>query len=189
MKTFRILTTFIVALTVLLVSCSKDDNPTPENPATSDFFQAKVDNQSFPKAEIEWTKAKFVSSTKMIQIIGQPSDQKETIVLTIMDFSGNRNTAADWKPGTYDFNPIHISNGEYFASAEYNKWNGNGYDQWFTQWDYVKTGKIVIESNSGSKIKGTFVFDAVRRNNDGTFNPSSIKKITEGKFNLDVSTL
>jgi hypothetical protein len=114
---------------VVFVSCSKDDSPSSEAPETSDFFQAKVDNQSFPKAAIEFTKAKFVPSTKMLQIIGQPSDQKETIVLNFLNFDGTVTTAADWKPGTYDFDPIHITNGEYFVSAAYNKWNGNGYDE------------------------------------------------------------
>ena len=188
MKTITIIQTTILALAVLLSSCVKDDEPAPDNSGDAAFFAAKVDNQSFPKADIQFTSAKFVSSTKMLQIIGQPTDQKETIVLTLMPFGGKVATSADWKPGTYDFDPIHVTNLEYLASAEYNKWNDNGYDQWFTKWEYVKTGKIIIETNNGTHIKGTFSFDAVRKNNDGSFNSGSIKKITEGKFDLDIKT-
>lgn len=190
MKAIQFLKTATLATIVLFSSCSKDDNDSQNpNPSTSAFFSAKVDNQSFPKAELQRTTAKFVSSTKMLQIIGQPEDQKETIVLNLMPFGGTVSTAADWKPGTYDFDPIHVTNLEYLASAEYNKWNGNSYDQWFTNWEYVKIGKIIIESNTGTHIKGTFSFDAVFKNNDGTFNSSSIKKITEGKFDLDIKML
>ncbi|MFV0592329.1 MAG: hypothetical protein ACK5NK_04260 [Niabella sp.] len=189
MNALQFLKTALLATAVLFSACSKDDDNIPNdpnNPDVSAFFSAKVDNQSFPKANLQFTAAKFVSSTKMLQIIGQPQDQKESIVLLLMSFGGKVTTAADWKPGTYDFDPIHVSNLEYLAIAGYSKWNGNSYDMWGTQWDYVKTGKIIIESNSGTQIKGTFFVDVVRQNNDGTFNASDIKKITEGKFDLAI---
>lgn len=189
MRTIQFLKTAILAVAILLSSCAKDDEPVPDNSGSATFFAAKVDNQIFTKADIKFTAAKFVTSTKMLQIIGQPADQKETIVLNLMPFGGTVTNAADWEPGTYDFDPIHITQMEYLASAEYNKWNGNGYDQWFTKWDYVQTGQIVIESNTGTHIKGTFYFDAIRKNNDGSFNASSIKKITQGTFDLDIKNL
>ena len=191
MKAIQFLKTATLALLVILSSCTKDDETAPDSPAASASgpFVAKVDDQSFPKAHIQNTNVKFVSSTKMLQITGQPEDSKETIVLTLMPFGGKVSTAADWKPGTYDFDPIHVTKAEYLASAEYNKWNGNGYDQWFTKWDYVKVGKIVIETNNGTHIKGTFHFDAVRKNSDGTFNSAGIKKITEGSFDLDIKAI
>ncbi|MGV6945251.1 hypothetical protein [Sphingobacterium kyonggiense] len=188
MKRIKMLVTAIFVFAAILSSCKKDDETVPDNTGGADFFAAKVDNQSFPKADIKFTSAKFVSSTKMLQIIGQPTDQKESIILTLMPFGGKVTTAANWKPGTYDFDPIHVANMEYLASAEYNIWNGSGYDQWFTKWEYVKTGKILIETNNGTHIKGTFSFEAVRKNNDGSFNSSSIKKVTEGKFDLDIKT-
>ncbi|GAB1403175.1 hypothetical protein MASR1M74_03530 [Lentimicrobium sp.] len=122
----------------------------------------------------------------MLQIIGQPTDQKETIILNLLAFGNNVATAVDWKPGTYDFNPIHVTNLEYLASAAYNKWNGNGYDEWDTRWEYVQNGKIIIETNNGTHIKGTFTFDAVFHNSDGSADPGNVKKITEGKFDLDI---
>jgi hypothetical protein len=50
----------------------------------------------------------------------------------------------------------------------------------------VKNGKIIIESNTGTHIKGTFFFDTVKQNSNGTFDSSIIKKITEGSFDLDI---
>lgn len=176
----------IATMVFLLMSCKKNDTTSdPADPATGPFV-AKVDGQSFPAADLQFTKAKFVASTKMLQIIGQPKDQKETIVLNLFPFGRTVAAAVDWKPGKYDFDPVHITQFEYQASAEYNKWNGSTYDQWFTVLDYVKAGNITIESNSGTHIKGTFSFDAVRRNIDGTYNTTSIKKITNGAFDLDI---
>lgn len=189
MKPIQFLKTATFVFAVLFSSCAKEDEPKPDNSGGAAFFTAIADTQPFPKADIQFTSAKFVSSTKMLQIIGQPTDQKETIILTLIPFGGKVTTSADWKQGTYDFDPIHISNLEYLASAEYNKWNGSGYDQWFTKWEYVKTGKIIIEANNGTHIKGTFSFEAVRKNNDGSYNSGSIKKITEGKFDLDIKAI
>lgn len=186
MKTTHYLKTAIIAIIVLFSSCTNDEEP-GSNDSGSGPFVAKVDNQSFPKADIKLSKAKYVSSTKMLQIIGQPADQKETIVLTLISFGGNVTAVTDWKAGIYDFNPAQMTTSKYLASAEYNKWNGNGYDQWFTEWEYVQTGSIIIESNDGSKIKGTFSFDAVKKNNDGSYDTGSIKKITEGAFDLSIS--
>ncbi|WP_026762961.1 DUF6252 family protein [Sediminibacterium salmoneum] len=172
---------------IFLGACTKSNSGTSNNiNAETSPFSAKIDNQAFPKAALEYTMVKYISSTKMLQVVGQPADRKETIILTLMPFSGKVLTAADWKPGTYDFDPVHVSNKEYLASAEYNKWNGNGYDQWFTSWDHVKNGKIIIESNTGTKIKGSFYFDAVLKKSDGTFNATSIRKITDGVFELDI---
>jgi hypothetical protein len=195
-KIIRIFSALAVFTAVFSTSCSPDDSIAPSDStgggggtAPASFFSAKVGDNSFPTADVKFTTATFVNATKMLQITGQPADRKETIVLTLMPFGGKVKEPIDWKPGSYDFDPIHVTNVEYLASAEYNKWNGSGYDQWFTKWDYVKTGKIIIESNSGTHIKGTFYFDAVLKNTDGTFNSSNIKQITEGTFDLDLKTL
>lgn len=186
MKTTHYLKTAIIAITVLFSSCTNDEDP-GSNDSGSGPFVAKVDNQSFPKADIKLSKAKYVSSTKMLQIIGQPADQKETIVLTLISFGGKVAAVTDWKAGTYDFNPAQMNTANYMASAGYSKWNGNSYDAWNMEWEYVQTGSIIIESNDGSKIKGTFSFDAVKKNNNGSYDTGSIKKITEGAFDLSIS--
>ncbi len=192
----------IVALTSLLVfaSCSKENDnnpsvptptpapaPTPTPQPTATKFAAKVDGTPFATDDSK-AKAKFVSSTKMLQIIGQNADQTETIYFNLLPFGTSVSGAADWLAGTYDFDPIHISNLEYQASAMYTKYENSEYMNWSTKWDYVQNGKIIIESNTGTHIKGTFYFDAVKQNNsDGTFDASNIKKVTEGSFDLDIA--
>ena len=164
------------------MSCKKS-NSGPDDPKASGPFVAKVGDIAFPNADLDRTIAKYVASTRMLQIIGQPTDQKETIILNLIPFGKD---FTFWKSGTYDFNPVHITNLEYSASTEYSKWNGTGYEQWVTKWEHVQTGKIVIEAISETHIKGTFSFDAVKNNNNGTFDASNVKKITEGAFDLDI---
>lgn len=194
MRTIIILKLSILAVALLLSACSKDDGakPTENNnsgDSTTGPFVAKVDNAWFPKASLEFTSAKYVSSTRMLQIIGQPSDRKESIILTLMSFNTNAKSVTDWKAGSYDFNPAQISNSKYLASAEYNKWNGSTYEQWFTNWDISNIGSIVIESNDGNTIKGTFSFEGIKKNTNGSFDSSSRKNITSGAFELTISKL
>ncbi len=73
------------------------------------------------------------------------------------------------------------------ASAEYNKWNGSGFDQWQTKWEFVENGQIVIESISETRVKGTFSFDAVKLNMDGSYESGNVKKVTAGAFDLEVA--
>lgn len=187
MKALQPLKIAVLAALVIFASCKKGSNTpnNPNNPASGPFV-AKVDGSAFPQASLSLTKAKYVTSTKMLQIIGQPADQKEGIILSLMPFGTD---FTYWQPGTYNFDPANVSGLKYMASAEYNKWSGNGYDQWFTKWDYVKSGQIVIESISKTHVKGTFSFDAVKSNNNGTFNASNVKKITAGTFDLDISSI
>lgn len=175
--------TLLVA-TIMVTSCSKKDdtqpNPTPEKGP----FVATVDGNAFPAAHLSNTKAKYVTSTKMLQIIGQPADQKETIILTLIA------TGSDftyWEPGTYTYNPYNVAEHNYMASAEYNKWNGSGFDQWQTKWEFVENGQIVIESISETRVKGTFSFDAVKLNMDGSYESGNVKKVTAGAFDLEVA--
>ncbi len=190
MKSIQFFKAIILFAVMLSMSCSKNEGVEPDESGAggASFFSAKVDNASFPTADIQFTNATFIGVTKMLQIIGQPQDQKETIILNLMPFGGKVSTAADWKPGTYDFDPVHVTRMEYLASAQYNKWNGNTYELWSTKWDYVKSGQITIESNTGTQIKGTFSFDAVRQNTNGSFDAGSIKKISSGRFDLKIST-
>lgn len=188
MKKKLILTKYALFVVLLfgMFSCNRDDSAPTNNPsAVSGPFVAKVDGTQFATDNSK-ASAKFVASTKMLQVIGQTSDQKETIVFQLMPFGNTVSAAVDWKPGTYDFDPIHITELKYSASALYTKYVGSEYTNWSTSWEYVKNGKIIIESNTGTHIKGTFFFDTVKQNSNGTFDSSSIKKITEGSFDLDV---
>jgi hypothetical protein len=184
----------ILSTIIALSSCTKKDSgttggststPTPTTPTTSGKFVAKVDGVSF-KTDDSKASAKYVPSTKMIQIIGQNSDQTETIVFQIMPLGGTVSSAADWKPGTYTFDPSNITKLKYSASGMYTTYESSQYVNWSTKWEYVQKGSIIIESNTGTHVKGTFHFDVVKQNNDGSFDASSIKVISEGAFDLDI---
>ena len=185
MKVNLFLRTVALVSLVFFASCRKDDDNNPSSPTTGPFV-AKVDGTAFPTTDAKLTKAKYLSATKTLQIIGQPSDQKEGIILTLLNFDSG---FTSWKPGTYSFDPTNITAGKYLASAEYNKWNGSGYDQWFNNWDNDKTGQIIIESITDTHVKGTFLFNAEKKLPNGSSDPTNVKKITEGAFDLDITKL
>lgn len=176
-----------------IYSCEKDDNNNTSNnnnttnpPAT--FFDAKVDQNNFPTANIKFTMAKYVSSTKMLQIIGQPEDQKETIVITLMCTNGKVQSVTDWNVGNYAFQNKTKEGINFNAVGEYNKWNGSGYEQWFSD-GANNQGELRIDKNDGQNIIGTFSFNAAFKNTDGSFNTNNLKHISEGTFNLEIKTL
>lgn len=177
----------------LLLSCKKDNNTTNNNNSSNNnntttpaaFFSALVDQNNFPTADIQFTMAKYVSSTKMLQIIGQPKDQKETIVLSFVSTNGKITSVTDWKKGEYKFGSNSTGAINYVCSGEYNKWNGSAYEQWFTD-GAQNEGTIQISSNDGTKIKGTFTFKAAFKNANGSYNTSNIKSISDGQFDLEI---
>ena len=177
-----------------ITSCERDEiddeNDIEEpnkNNVSSDLFSAKVDGKDFPKAVVENTKVKFVKSMKTLQLLGQPEGHTETINVTLANnvFNLDRVTAKDWKPGVYDDDADRISAGKYGIAAEYNKWNGSEYEAWFSNSSFEKGTQIIIESNDGVNIKGTFKFKAFRRIN-GNYDRNNSKTITEGKFNVKI---
>lgn len=177
---YLFITVFIIGS--LTFSCTQNRKDEPTNP-TNPPFVARVDEKQFISKETSAV-AKFVVSTKMLQVIG--SNEGGTLYFSLMAFGGKINSANDWKPGVYDFNPIHITNNEYFASGMYTQNINSEYVNWATEWQYVKEGKITIISNDGTKIKGTFYFNTVKQNGNGTYDSSNIKKITDGVFDLEI---
>lgn len=184
MKQIKCLWLAVVALT-FFTACSGDESePAPADPApaTSAPFAAKVDGTDMQGTK-DLSMGKYVSSTKMLQVIGQTSEQKETIHFSLMTFDSN---FTGWKAGTYNFDPANVASSKYLASAMYTAYNGSAYENWSTTWDHVKTGQIVIETISETHLKGTFHFEAVKQNNDGTFDANNKKTITAGTFDLDI---
>ena len=187
MRTLQILKSAVLVVLLVLSSCSSDDdNKSTPNPPGSGPFVATVDGTAFPAANMSFTKAKYVESTKMLQIIGQPTGQTETIFFNLMPFGTD---FTFWQPGTYNFNPANVASAGYLASAQYNKWNGSAYEIWNVNYDLDPTGQIVIESITDTHVKGTFYFNAVRMNNDGTYDSSNVVEITQGSFDLDIERL
>lgn len=172
---------------LVMTSCSSDDNnDNNNNPPGSGPFVATVDGTAFPTANLSFTKAKYVEQTKMLQIIGQPTGQTETIFFNLMPFGTD---FTYWQPGTYNFNPANLATAGYLASAQYNKWNGTTYDLWNVNYEIDPTGQIVIESITDTHVKGTFYFNAVRLNTDGSYDSSNVVEITQGSFDLDIERL
>lgn len=165
---------------VLVTSCKKDDEDINTSNAP---FKAKIDGQVF---ESKTGQAKYVSSTKMLQILGQDNNLG-TLHFQLLPLGGTVNSASEWVPAEYDYDPIHISEMKYSASANYTASVNGTYVNWTTKWDYVQAGKIKIESNSGTHIKGTFSADLVKLNTDGSHDPNNIKKVTDGEFDLEIS--
>lgn len=182
MKNIQSIKILLFSLIVLLSSCKKDESDQQtETPSKSKTFYAKVDSKDFSTEGI----AKYISSTKMLQIIGQTSDAKETIILTLMPISAGITEAKDWKPGTYEYSTLKFGDLSFVGSSEYNKWNGSGYEQWFADSKFGDA-KVTIESNDGKNLKGKFHFEAAFKNTDGTSNQSNTKKVTEGQFNVEI---
>lgn len=61
MKAIQYFKIVLPATVVLFSACSNEDDTYPD---ASGPFVAKDDNQSFSKAELEFTKAKYVSSSR-----------------------------------------------------------------------------------------------------------------------------
>lgn len=188
-KTFfmkRILFLAVLGAVLMSVTSCKKDSGSGGSSNLSGPFVATVDGAAFPNADMTRTTAKFVTSTKMLQIIGQPADAKETIVLSLMNFD---NTIAMRGVGDYDMNPAQVATGKYLLSAEYNKWNGSGYDQWFAEYSLSTVGKLTIESITDTHVKGSFYFEAFKKNTNGSFDASNKKSITQGSFDLDIKRM
>lgn len=61
MKAIQYFKIVLPATVVLFSACSKEDDTNPDAPCP---FVIKDDNQSFTNAELEFAKAKYVSSTR-----------------------------------------------------------------------------------------------------------------------------
>lgn len=185
MKTINLLWAALFVL-LFLGGCKEDSDPAPASPApetpANAFFSAKVDGTLF-EASKDLSTAKYVTATKMLQVIGQTTDQKQTIHFSLMTFDNN---FSGWKAGTYTFDPGNVATLKYLASGMFTQYNGTQYENWSTKWEHVQTGQIVIEAISETHVKGTFHFEAVKQNNDGTFDGTNKKHLTEGTFDLDI---
>jgi hypothetical protein len=180
MKIGKLFSVMVLGAFLMLGACSPDEDLDPED-SKSRVFVAKVDGDQFPTDDTK-ARATYIATTKMLQIIGQNSDQTQTIVFQLMPFAKMPITsAADWVPGTYSFNPVNVTNSLFLASGIYTLHDGKEYINFGSKWGVSPVGEIVISENTGTHIKGTFKFDAVNNNND-----KEIKRITEGSFDLDI---
>ncbi len=183
MKLTQILLPSLLGCFILFTSCKKEEDDTNNNNSNA-AFKANIDGTTFSTNSAS---AKFVSSTKMLQIIGQNPNQNGTLHFQLMSFDGTVSTAADWETKEYNFDPVNITNWIYSASATYTVLENSNYVNWVTKWEHVQAGKIIIESNTGTQITGKFSVDLVKQNSDGSFDTNNIKKVTDGEFNVKIS--
>ncbi|MFA7444911.1 MAG: hypothetical protein WCY89_03130 [Flavobacteriaceae bacterium] len=191
MNTFAKLSKYAVMafVAVSMISCSSDEggeNNNDDNPQSGPFV-AKVDGENFATKGYQ---AKYLSSTKMLQIIGNTESNEETIVISIIRIGDETITSlSDWTPQTFEMGaPNPWGEGYYTSSIGYNKYNYNidGYEMWQNNPEgEIQVGQIKITEISGNHIKGTFFVDTYKY--DGTYNLSDVKHITVGAFDLDVT--
>lgn len=157
-----------LGLSLVFVSCSKDDDGGDGGSAAEGQLKATVDGNSFSSMEIATTAVEQTAggiTTIMIQ--GSNADGKG-ISITISGFDG---------VGTYDLG----GGANIYSTAIYTEANINdpmNSKTWVAPYDETVAGEVKISEKTDAKIKGTFSFKAKDEEN-GTF-----KEISSGSFNV-----
>ncbi len=154
MKTGNFILMMIMIGGLLLTSCTKDDDTTPENPvAGNGTMSLTVDGSS-------WTASlsvQGVNTNGVVNVTGSDSNAHQASVI-LMGVT---------EPGTYQ-----VSTG----SQHQLRWTeGLGQDQTFVANGILGSGTITVTEISSTKVVGTFSFT-------GFSTASSSKEITNGQF-------
>lgn len=167
MKTFKSISKLVlVALTVVLSSCSKDDDnaaPAPATPSGS-YITAKVDGADFSSII-------FGVSTATANRIGTGQD----LLITVLggDLASNSisiNLLGISAPGTYPLNPsLDGTTIGYVSSSAATSWDTGNCDA---------SGTLTITTLDNTKIEGTFSYVG----KDGENCTAAGKNITNGSF-------
>lgn len=170
MKTFKNLTLFIL-ISVLVVSCKKNDDGGDGGTAASGTITAKVDGATFTSMEIATTANQItVNGTTTITIQGSDSSGKG-IVMIINGFDGI---------GTYEINDSNVFISGSYIEADVN--NPSNTQTWQAPYENSGVaGEIQVSAKTATNIQGTFNFKCKNSMN------GSLKNITEGSFNMDVT--
>ncbi|MBD3723388.1 MAG: hypothetical protein IE891_01010 [Flavobacteriaceae bacterium] len=166
--------TLLLALSVSIISCSKDDDGGSGGNAASGTITAKVNGTR-------------LTSTEMLTVGTKVNNGTGTFALTLqgtnMDGKGFQITlnAVDGE-GTYEiggsalvYNVVSYIEGNATSPMDTQTWTAP-YD------DNSARGEVKISTLTDSKAVGTFEFTCKNPND------SSIKNITEGSFNVDITT-
>lgn len=170
MNTFKSISKLVlVGLTVLLSSCSKDDDnssPTPANlaPTSGSYITAKVDGADFSSVI-------FGVSTATANRIGTGEDTM--IIVLGGDLATNSisiNLMGISAPGTYPLNPSLDGTAiGYVSSNAAASWDTGNCDA---------SGTLTVTALDNTKIEGTFSF--VGKNGENC--TAAAKNITNGAF-------
>jgi hypothetical protein len=182
----KLIALFVLCFTVLFtVSCSEEDNEAETKPTNNAPFEAKIGGVQF---DSEDSKAKLTfynfeaPSRPMLKLYASSPDNTHTFTVTLSVEAGKNYTVESWKPGTYN---IDSEDTFFDTDIRVTKQTGANYEHWISTVEDVQKGKIVIESNTGSKIKGTFEFD-LYESVDGKPDVNKVVEVTEGSFNLTI---
>ncbi|MEZ4874144.1 MAG: DUF6252 family protein [Flavobacteriaceae bacterium] len=170
MKSIKILS-FFLFVSLVLVSCKKDDDGGGDPQAASGTLTAKVNGTSFTSLEIATT-ANEVTGNGVTTITIQGSDANgKGVVMIINGYSG---------VGSYEISDSNTI----FNTATYieaNISNPANSQSWMAPFQNSGVaGEINISEKNDTTIKGTFSFEAKNANDNST------KSITEGSFNMNL---
>ena len=150
----------LLLFTLLITSCSKNNDENDTSASGGDFFTAKVDGTAWeaftgPPDTVAWSEAHAGL------IVLQGSDANGTaITMNIMNYNGT---------GTYDFTRTGFIQ---FVIAPTQANSGS----WVANSASGTTGSVNITSDDGSVIEGTVSFTGLNPQDN------TKKVITEGKF-------
>ena len=169
MKTFRKLL-ILSFVSLAIASCSKkDDDGGDNNNVEVGTLTAKVNGANFSGSVVAIATETTVAGTTIIRL--QASDASgKAIVILINAYTGEN---------TYEISDANTS----VNTASYTETNINNpasSPSWVAPFNSSgKVGEVTISEKTATTIKGTFNFEGKEQN--GT----SMKSITDGKFNLE----
>ena len=162
----------ILAVSLAIVSCKKDDNGGDEGTGGVGTFTAMVDGQSFEG--LTGTVAAQVTAagtTEVIAVSGGTSDS-ENLQMIVQNFTGE---------GTYELSFLNI--GTYSYLPDPSNPDPNTVVIYSTLGDgQTVNGEINIASYDGETVQGTFSFTGININD-----PNDTTSVTQGEFNIEVT--
>lgn len=173
MKTKRILmiAALLFTTSVINFSCKSDDDGGDGGNAASGTITAKIDGAAYKTIEMTTTAA---NENGVLIVMGNDGKQSpnKAVTLQIINFDG---------VGTYPIggggNIMNIA-----SYIEVDASNPTNVKTWQAPYDSSQVGEIKISEITNTYVKGTFSYKA-KSSTDG-----SIKNITEGSFNVKISS-
>lgn len=161
-------------ISISLTSCSSDDDGGSGGNAANGTLKANIDGANFQSQEMLSTANKVSAGGSTTMTLQGTDNSGKGFIFVINGYDG---------VGTYTFGGTSLGfiNGSYI---EANATNPTASQTWTAPYDDDSIrGELQMSTDSGDNVTGTFEFTAKNSNGDG-----SIKNITEGSFNLDVTS-
>lgn len=173
MKTLNFKSIFTIFIcTILMVSCSKDDDGDGSSGGGSEFLTAKIDGTTWSASTDYDTTAATISSSGNITVLAlQGSDNNgNAINFNLPNYKGT---------GTYKTGDL-LTNTNQIQYVTIKPAIGSWMSNLASAALQITPGTITITTDNGKVIEGTFSFDGY----NGT--AKTTKKVTEGKFKVNI---